>query len=229
MGTLNILNVARINNTKVIHTSTSEVYGTPLTLPINENHRNYAQSPYAASKIAADQLAISYFNSFDLPISIIRPFNTYGPRQSLRAVIPTIIGQLLDKKIKNVKLGNIYTTRDFNFIDDTVNGFIATINNKKINGEVINLGSSFEISIKKVFEIIKEITGINKKIYQEKSRIRPKKSELDRLYASNKKAKKLLSWKPKFSRLSGFKKGLKITIQWYKDNKSNYKNELYNL
>jgi len=184
-GALNVLQAAKNKSIKVIQTSTSEVYGSPLKLPIKETHRLYAQSPYAASKIGADQMALSFYNSFNLPVSILRPFNTYGPRQSLRAVIPTIFSQILDPKIKKIKLGNIYTTRDFNYIDDTIDGFISTINNNKIIGKTINLGNSYDISIKKIVELISKITKINKEIDSDKKRIRPKKSEVNRLCASN--------------------------------------------
>lgn len=228
-GTLNILESAKRRNTKIIQTSTSEVYGTPIKLPIKETHRLYAQSPYAATKIAADQLAISFYNSFNLPVSIIRPFNTYGPRQSLRAVIPTIISQMLNDKIEKIQLGNIYTTRDFNYIDDTVNGFIAAAKNNKIIGETINLGNSFEISVKEVVNKISKITKIKKKIDSEKKRIRPKKSEVDRLCASNIKAKKILNWKPKYEGIRGFEKGLKLTIEWFKKETINEKSKNYNL
>jgi len=228
-GTLNILESAKKKNTKVIQTSTSEVYGNPVELPIKETHQLNAQSPYAATKIAADQLAISFYNSFNLPVSIIRPFNTYGPRQSLRAVIPTIISQILNNKVEKIKLGNIYTTRDFNYIDDTVNGFVAAAKNNKIIGQTINLGNSFEISVKEVVNKVSKITKIKKKIDSEKKRIRPKKSEVDRLCASNMKAKKILNWKPKYEGIKGFEKGLKLTIEWFKNEKINEKSKNYNL
>ena len=229
-GTLNILNASLKSQIKVIHTSSSEVYGTPLSIPIKETHRLYSQSPYAASKVSADQLALSYFNSFNLPVSIIRPFNTFGPRQSLRAIIPTIITQILNKKIKKVKLGNITTTRDFNYIKDTINGFTSAINNKNIYGETINLGTGREISIKKIFQNVSEITKINKKLIHEKKRKRTNKSEIKRLCSSNLKAKKLLKWKPKFHSESKIKVALKETIDWYQNNKDQLnKSKIYNV
>lgn len=228
-GALNVLQAAKNKNIKVIQTSTSEVYGSPLKLPIKETHRLYAQSPYAASKIGADQMALSFYNSFNLPVSILRPFNTYGPRQSLRAVIPTIFTQVLNPKIKKIKLGNIYTTRDFNYIDDTVDGFISTINNNKIIGKTINLGNSYDISIKKVVELIGKITKIKKEIDSDKKRIRPKKSEVDRLCASNELAKKILNWKPKYVGQKGFEEGLKLTLNWFKNETSTDKSENYTL
>ena len=228
-GALNVLQAAKNKNIKVIQTSTSEVYGSPLKLPIEETHRLHAQSPYAASKIGADQMALSFYNSFNLPVSILRPFNTYGPRQSLRAVIPTIFTQVLNPKIKKIKLGNIYTTRDFNYIDDTVDGFISTINNNKIIGKTINLGNSYDISIKKVVELISKITKIKKEIDSDKKRIRPKKSEVDRLCASNELAKKILNWKPKYVGYKGFEEGLKLTLNWFKNETSTDKSENYTL
>ena len=228
-GILNVLQSTKNKNIRIIQTSTSEVYGSPLNLPIKETHRLYAQSPYAASKIAADQMALSFYNSFNMPISIIRPFNTYGPRQSLRAVIPTIFAQILNPKIKKIKLGNIHTTRDFNYIDDTVDGFISTINNNKIIGKTINLGNSSEISIKKVVDLVSKITKIKKDIDTDKKRIRPKKSEVDRLCASNELAKKMLHWKPKYEGLKGFNNGLKLTLNWFKNEINEDKSKNYTL
>lgn len=228
-GTLNILNSAKKYNVKVIHTSTSEVYGSPLEIPIKENHRLFPQSPYAASKTAADQFAIAFYNTYKIPVTIIRPFNTFGPRQSLRAVIPTIISQTLDKKIKYIKLGNINTTRDFCYIDDTINGFIKSINNNKIIGHTLNLGTGQEIKIKKIAELIGQITKIKKNIKIEKKRIRDKNSEVIRLCSSNVKAKKMLNWRPEYSNLSDLKKALKFTINWYKNNNFSNKNNLYNI
>ena len=228
-GLLNILNAARDSNVKkIIHTSTSEVYGTPQFVPITENHPIIGQSPYSASKIAADQIALSYEKSFKLPITILRPFNTYGPRQSARAVIPTIIVQLL--KEKNLKLGSLFPTRDFTYIEDTVDGFVNSIKNKKNIGEIINIGSGFEISIKELVKKIAKLMG--KKIFlkSENSRIRPKDSEVKRLFASTKKAKKILKWKPKFSKKNGFEKGLLKTIDWFSNSKNIklYKTDIFN-
>jgi dTDP-glucose 4,6-dehydratase len=228
-GTLNILNAAKKYNIKVIHTSTSEVYGSPTSIPIKEDHRLFPQSPYAASKTAADQIAIAFYNSYNLPITIIRPFNTFGPRQSLRAVMPTIISQTLDKSIKFIKLGNVNTTRDFCFIDDTINGFLKTINNNKIIGETINLGTGKEFKIKNIAELIGKITKMKKKIITDPKRIRDKNREVIRLCSSNKKAQKLLNWKPKYSGLNGFEYALKLTVDWYKENNLKNKNKLYNI
>ena len=218
-GTLNILEAAKRNKTKrVIITSTSEVYGTGQYLPIDEKHPLVGQSPYAASKISADQLAMSYYYSFDLPVTIIRPFNTYGPRQSFRAIIPTIIQQLLTNKKKEINLGNIKTTRDFSYVSDTVDGFVKSINAKS-NGEIINLGSGFEISIE---ELVKEIGYVLEEkviIKEDMKRLRPKKCEVERLKSSNIKAKKLLKWKPKFVGKKGLREGIKKTLNWFLKNK----------
>jgi len=215
-GLLNILSASKKlkNLRSLIHTSTSEVYGTPEKLPISEKHPLSAQSPYAASKIAADHLALSFYKSFQLPIKIVRPFNTYGPRQSTRAIIPTIITQSLKKN--KISVGSIFPTRDFVYVSDTVNGFIKSMNKKKTIGEVVNLGTGFEISIKDLISIIGNILGIKIKIEQSKVRKRPNKSEVTRLVASNSKAKKLINWKPNYSGREGLKKGLKNTIDWYK-------------
>jgi len=228
-GTYNILNNAKINNvSKTIITSTSEVYGTAQKVPIPENHPLNAQSPYAASKIAADQLALSFYKSYGLPVTIIRPFNTFGPRQSARAIIPTIITQLLHSN--TIQLGNLTPTRDFTYIEDTVEAFTKTIKENKIFGETINIGSNFEISIKDISNLIAEILGKDIKIKEDKSRIRPKESEVNRLLASTEKAKKILKWQPKYSGLEGFKRGLKKTISWFKNHKNleNYKSNIYN-
>ena len=230
IGTLNVLNAAIKNQTKVIHTSTSEVYGTPKKIPIDEKHRLFAQSPYAASKISSDQLALSYFSSFNLPVCVIRPFNTFGPRQSLRAIIPTIITQMLNDKAKEIKLGNTHTTRDFSYISDTVDGFFKTFNKNKIFGEVINLGTGKEISIRSIVKIVGELTKKDKKIIYENKRIRAKKSEITRLCSSNLKAKKILKWQPKYVNKNGFKIAIKKTIDWYKDKKYQFeKSKIYNL
>lgn len=229
-GTLNLLRCIKENDKlSLIHTSTSEIYGTPKVLPITETHPTSAQSPYAASKVGADHLALSFYKSYNLPISIIRPFNTFGPRQSLRAVIPTIILQALNNK-KSIKLGNIHSTRNFNYISDTVDGFIATIEKKNIFGEIINIGSNYDISIK---DTVKEVSKlINKKIsiIAEDIRKRPKKSEVDKLKASGLKAKKLLNWVPAYKGKLGFIKALRKTIDWYSDHKNRkiFKDNIYN-
>ena len=219
-GTYNILNASKINNVKkTIITSTSEVYGTAQTIPILESHPLNAQSPYAASKIGGDQLALSFYRSYKLPVSIIRPFNTFGPRQSTRAIIPTIITQILNKN-SNVKLGNLSPTRDFTFVEDTADSFVQALKSNKINGETINIGNNFEISIKDIIGIIKNDFGYDFKVVLDKKRVREKKSEVFRLITSNKKAKKLIHWKPKYEGIEGFKLGLKKTIQWFKDPKN---------
>tara|TARA_Y100000590_G_C15747811_1_gene1022884 strand:- start:10861 stop:11856 length:996 start_codon:yes stop_codon:yes gene_type:complete len=230
-GTYNILNAAKSNNVlKTIITSTSEVYGTAQKVPILESHSLNAQSPYAASKIAGDQLALSFHKSFGLPVSIIRPFNTFGPRQSARAIIPTIIIQLLKNK-KIIKLGNLSPTRDFTFVDDTTDAFIKAMKTKNINGEVINIGNKFEISIKEILEILVKDFGYNFNVKIEKKRIRKKNSEVQRLFSSNAKAMKILNWSPKHGGISGFKKGLKKTIDWFNkpENLQNYKSDIYNI
>ena len=218
-GTMNLLNSAKKYKVKrFIQTSTSEVYGTARYIPIDEKHPLSGQSPYAASKIASDQLALSYYRSFDLPVTVLRPFNTFGPRQSLRAVIPTIISQCLFND-GIVKLGNINTTRDFVFVNDTVNAFRLAIKNKNILGEVINIGNNFEISIKEIIKNISQITNKKIKIKIENKRIRAKKSEVYRLYSDNRKAKKILKWKLNYSGINGFRKGLSETINWQLNNR----------
>lgn len=219
LGTLNILEACRkykIN--RMLQTSTSEVYGSAQYTPIDEKHPLNAQSPYAATKIAADQLALSYFRSFNLPVTVIRPFNTFGPRQSLRAVIPTIISQCLFND-GVIKIGNVNTTRDFVYINDTINAFKLAIKNKNILGEVTNIGNNFEISIKDIIKTVSEITNKKIEIKIEKIRIRSKKSEVHRLYSDNRKAKKILKWKLSYPGINGFKKGLSETINWQLNNR----------
>ena len=214
-GTLNVLQAARINEvSKIIHTSTSEVYGTAQFVPISEIHPLNGQSPYSASKIAADQIAYSFFSSFNCPVSICRPFNTYGPRQSLRAVIPTIITQLING-VKKIKLGNVNATRDFNFVTDTISGFVAIMLSEKSIGEVFNIGSNYEITISKVFEIISEKMNLNAEIEFDQERIRPEKSEVQRLWADNSKAINFLDWAPEYNQIFGLEKGLQETINWF--------------
>ena len=230
-GTLNILQAAReFNIHRLIHTSTSEVYGTAKFVPITEEHPLQGQSPYSASKIGADQLANSFFTSFDLPVVTVRPFNTYGPRQSARAVIPTIITQIANGK-NEIKLGAISPTRDFNYIKDTVDGFIAALNSKNGLGEVINLGSNYEVSIGETAEIIAEVMNAEIKIINDKQRLRPKESEVERLWADNSKAKDLFGWEPKYGNREGLSKGLRETATWFLDSKNldMYKSDIYNL
>ena len=230
-GTLNVLQAAReLDTERVIHTSTSEVYGTARFVPITESHPLQGQSPYSATKIAADQLAYSFYSSFELPVVIVRPFNTYGPRQSARAVIPTIITQIAKGKRK-IELGSITPTRDFSYVADTVNGFIAALERKNGLGEVVNLGSNFEISIRDTAELISEIMKVEIEIRSKDERTRPANSEVERLWADNSKAKQLFGWQPSYSGIDGFKQGLTSTIDWFTQTKNldSYKTEMYNL
>lgn len=230
-GTLNVLQAARsLNVERIIHTSTSEVYGTARFVPITEEHPLQGQSPYSASKIGADQLAYSFYTSFELPVITIRPFNTYGPRQSARAVIPTIITQLANG-LDVLKLGSIHPTRDFNYVQDTVDGFIAALKAENAFGETINLGSNFEISIGDTVNVIAELMNKSITIETDDKRLRPKDSEVERLWADNKKAADMLHWKPKYGGLEGFKAGLSKTIEWFSkpENLSNYKSDIYNV
>ena len=229
-GTYNVLKSSQKNNiSKIIITSTSEVYGTAQTVPIKENHPLNAQSPYAATKIAADQLALSFYRSFDLPVTILRPFNTYGPRQSARAVIPTIISQLVIKN-KFLRMGNLKPTRDFTYVEDTVEAFILALK-KNISGEIINIGNKFEISIEDILDIFKKDFNYDFKVVIDQNRVRSKKSEVFRLLASDLKAKKLLQLKPRYQGIVGFKKGLEKTIEWFNnpDNIRFYKSDIYNI
>lgn len=224
-GTLNVVQAARdLGTPKIIHTSTSEVYGTAQAVPITEEHRLQGQSPYSASKIGADQIALSFHHAFATPVSVVRPFNTYGPRQSVRAVIPSIIVQLA-RGAGNIKLGALHPTRDFSYIGDTVRGFIAAAETDKSVGEVINLGSNFEISIGETARLIAEIMGVNLGIEEEQVRLRPRNSEVERLWADNGKALDLLGWRPEYAGLDGFRRGLKETVSWFTkpENLSRYK------
>jgi len=221
-GTLNLLNIAKNSNIKkFIHTSTSEVFGSAQYLPMDEDHPVNCQSPYAASKAGADSLVMSYQKSFGLPVSIIRPFNTFGPRQSLRAVIPTIISQTLFNGGK-IKLGNIKTKRDYTYIKDTVNAFKLAIKNSKCIGEHINIGNNFDISIRDIVKTVEKITNIRTQIIFDSQRVRPKTSEVNKLKSSNNKAKKILNWKPKLKGKKGFEIGLKKTINWIYNNKESF-------
>lgn len=229
-GALNILQAARRHNVmRVVQTSTSEVYGSAQYIPIDEAHPLRPQSPYAASKVGADQLALSFHASFDLPVGILRPFNTYGPRQSARAVIPTIISQLANKS--KVKLGSLSPTRDFSFVQDTANGFLAAAQSDAIVGQTINLGSGFEISIKDTAETIAKIMNAKLELVDDRQRVRPENSEVERLHASIDKAKTILGWQPQLKGLAGFETGLKQTIEWFSNpaNLARYKADRYNL
>ncbi|MCL6479867.1 MAG: GDP-mannose 4,6-dehydratase, partial [Peptococcaceae bacterium] len=203
--------------------------GTARFVPINEEHPLQAQSPYAATKIAADQLAMSFYYSFGLPVSIIRPFNTYGPRQSARAVIPTVITQVAGGK-RSIKLGALHPTRDFNYVKDTVRGFIAAAESERSVGEVINIGSNFEISIGDTVRLISEIMGVGVEVETDQARLRPEMSEVNRLWADNTKAKELLGWEPQYGGLDGFRRGLTETVDWFinPDNIKGYKTDIYN-
>lgn len=226
-GTLNVLQAARQLKTKrVLVTSTSEVYGTAQFVPITEEHPFQGQSPYSATKIGADRLAESFYRSFDLPVTIVRPFNTFGPRQSARAVIPTIITQL-QNGFEEIKLGSLSPTRDFLYVKDTANGFIEIAKTDKTIGEEVNIATQSEISIGELAEeLIKQINP-RAKIALYEDRIRPEKSEVNRLFGSNEKIKRLTNWKPKYT----LEEGLKETIDWFakKENLAKYKADIYNL
>jgi dTDP-glucose 4,6-dehydratase len=230
-GTLNIVQAAReLGVKKVVHTSTSEVYGTARFVPITEEHPLQGQSPYSASKIGADQIAMSFYSSFETPVAIIRPFNTYGPRQSARAVIPTIITQIANGK-RVLKLGAIHPTRDFNYVADTVNGFIAVAESDDAVGQVINVGSNYEVSIGDTVRMIAEVMGAQVEIETDEVRLRPEKSEVERLWADNSKAARLLGWKPQYGGLEGLRVGLTQTAEWFSnpENLRSYKSDTYNI
>ena len=228
-GTLNIVQAAReLGVGKVVHTSTSEVYGTAQFVPITEEHPLQGQSPYSASKIGADQIALSFYTSFETPVAVLRPFNTYGPRQSARAVIPTLISQIAAGK-KEIQLGATTPTRDFSYVTDTASGFIQALESKEIIGTVTNLGSGFEISIGKTAELIASLMGATVTFTTDNNRIRPEKSEVERLFASYEKAKQRMGWEPEYGGEEGFKKGLTKTIEWFSNpkNLSRYKIDNY--
>ena len=214
-GTLNVVQAARdLDVERIIHTSTSETYGSAQFVPITEDHPLVGQSPYAASKIGADQLALSYWRSFETPVIVLRPFNTFGPRQSTRAVIPTIITQIASGKTE-IKLGALKPTRDFNFVQDTCSAFLAVSESEKTLGQVINAASNFEVSIKDVASIIGEVMNVDIKITTDELRLRPEASEVNRLFGDNSKLKHLTNWNPKYVGINGFRKGLEITAKWF--------------
>lgn len=226
-GTLNICQAAKENGcSRIIHTSTSEVYGTAQYVPIDENHPIQPQSPYSASKIGADAMAMSFFNAFSLPVTIARPFNTYGPRQSARAVIPTIITQIAAGK-KSIKLGDVSPTRDFNYVLDTCRGMIALAESDQTIGETVNIGSNYEISVGDTLNIIRELMHSNVEFVTDEQRIRPKNSEVFRLWCDNTKINTLTGFTPKYS----IREGLQHTIDWFTkaDNLSRYKIDIYNV
>ena len=224
-GTYNVLQAAKELGLKnVVITSTSETCGTAQYVPMDEKHPFNAQSPYAASKVAADQLALSYYRSFDLPVKIVRPFNNYGPRQSSRAIIPTIITQIL-KGVKPIRLGNLHPTRDFTFVEDTVSGFLAIFESKGLFGEITNIGMNEEISIGNLAKRIVDLMGENFDTMMEDIRIRPEESEVDRLRCDNTKIRTFTSWKPQYD----LDKGLKQTIEWMTEHVDQYKVDIYNV
>jgi dTDP-glucose 4,6-dehydratase len=216
-GTLNVLQAARdLGVSKIIHTSTSEVYGTARFVPITEEHPLQGQSPYSASKIGADQIALSFYCSFGTPVTIVRPFNTYGPRQSARAVIPTIISQIAAGQ-KVIRLGSLHPTRDFNYVSDTVSGFMAALKSECGVGEAINIGSNYEVSIGETVALIAELMQAEIEIETDDVRIRPDKSEVERLWADNAKAQRLLGWSPEYAGKAGLRLGLEETITWFRE------------
>ena len=226
-GTLNICQASLESDVeRVIHTSTSEVYGTAQYVPIDEQHPLQPQSPYSASKIGADAIAMSFFNSFDLPLTIARPFNTYGPRQSARAVIPTIISQIASGK-KQIKLGDVTPTRDFNYVADTCRGFLELARCDKAIGETVNIGSNFEISVGDTLNIIRELMSSDVEFITEEQRLRPEKSEVFRLWCDNKKIRELTGFEPSY----GIREGLKATVDWFTQpkNLAKYKADIYNV
>ena len=230
-GTLNIVQAARdLGVGRVIHTSTSEVYGTARFVPITEEHPLQGQSPYSASKIGADQIAMSFYSSFGTPVTIMRPFNTYGPRQSARAVIPTIITQIAGGN-RRIKLGALHPTRDFNYVTDTVAGLMAALRTQRAVGEIINLGSNFEISIGETARAIAELMQVEVELCADEQRLRPDKSEVLRLWAANEKAREMLGWRPHYGDGDGFRRGLAETIGWFTKpaHLSHYRSDVYNL
>jgi NAD dependent epimerase/dehydratase len=230
-GTLNIVQAAReLGVSKVVHTSTSEVYGTARFVPITEEHPLQGQSPYSASKIGADQIAMSFYSSFETPVAIIRPFNTYGPRQSARAILPTVITQIAAGE-RRLKLGALTPTRDFNFVKDTVRGFIAVAESPKSVGQVINIGSDYEISVGDSVKLIAELMGVEVTIESDAARLRPENSEVQRLWADNTRARELLGWKPDWAGREGLARGLRETIAWFREssNLARYKTGIYNV
>lgn len=226
-GTLNICQASKENGVqRIIHTSTSEVYGTALYVPIDEKHPKQPQSPYSASKIGADMMAMSYFNAFNLPVTVARPFNTYGPRQSARAIIPTIISQIASG-MKEIKLGDLSPTRDFNFVKDTCRGFIAIAESEETIGKEINIATNFEISMQDTLEVIKNIMKSDVQFITDEQRLRPEKSEVFRLWGDNTLITSLTNWKPEYN----INSGLEETIQWFlnQENLRKYKATIYNV
>ncbi len=230
-GTLNVVQAAReLGTERVVHTSTSEVYGTARFVPITEAHPLQGQSPYSASKIGADQMAQSFFSSFNTPVATIRPFNTYGPRQSARAVIPTIITQVASGA-RQIKLGAMHPTRDFNYVQDTVRGFVAVAECDAAVGQVVNVGSNYEVSVGDTARLIAELMGREVEFTSDEQRMRPPGSEVERLWADNTLARELTGWAPEYPGVEGLTRGLRETIEWFgqPDNLRRYKAGLYNI
>ena len=230
-GTLNVVQAARdLGTERVVHTSTSEVYGSARFVPITEAHPLQGQSPYSASKIGADQMAQSFFSSFNTPVATIRPFNTYGPRQSARAVIPTIITQVASGA-HQIKLGAVHPTRDFNYVQDTVRGFVAVAECDAAVGRVVNVGSNYEVSVGDTARLIAELMGRQIEFTSEEQRMRPAGSEVERLWADNTLARELMGWTPEYPGVEGLKRGLRETIEWFgqPNNLRRYKAGLYNI
>ena len=230
-GTLNVVQAAReLGVERVVHTSTSEVYGTARFVPITEAHPLQGQSPYSASKIGADQMALSFHSSFDTPVAVIRPFNTYGPRQSARAVIPTIITQVASGT-RAVKLGAMHPTRDFNYVQDTVRGFVAVAECDAAVGQVVNIGSNYEITVGDTARLIAELMGREVEFTSDEQRMRPLGSEVERLWADNTLARELMGWTPEYAGVEGLSRGLRKTIEWFGEpaNLRRYKAGLYNI
>ncbi|HEY6915438.1 MAG TPA: NAD-dependent 4,6-dehydratase LegB [Paludibacter sp.] len=224
-GTYNVLQSGRqLGVEKIMVTSTSETYGTAQYVPIDEKHPMVGQSPYSATKIGADQLSISYFKSFDLPVKIVRPFNTYGPRQSARAIIPTVISQILNGQT-SLKLGNLSPTRDLTFVKDTANGFLQIAKADGLFGEITNIGMSEEITIGNLVQLIADLIGTSVEIISDEQRIRPDKSEVERLFCDNRKITANTDWRPNYT----LESGLKETIEWIKNNLSYFKSDIYNV
>lgn len=230
-GTLNVLQAARRHRVgKVLHTSTSEVYGSARFVPITEEHPLQAQSPYSATKIAADQMALAFHASFGTPVSVIRPFNTYGPRQSARAIIPTVISQIAAGE-RDIRLGSLHPTRDFSFVADTVAGFLAALRTEAGIGEVLNLGTGHEISIAELVRLVAQLMKVTVSVNLDETRVRPAASEVDRLCASNEKARRLLDWAPAYAGEDGLRRGLTLTAEWFTQsaNIARYKTGRYNI
>ena len=224
LGTQNILEAVRFHRIpRMVHISTSEVYGSAQTVPIAESHPLVGQSPYSASKIAADQLAYSYWSSFETPVTTVRPFNTYGPRQSNRAVIPAIVSQLLDHP-EYVQLGTLDTTRDLTYVEDTAAGIISTALGTGGEGEVFNLGTGDEWSVREILSTISSILGVNPEIREDSSRMRPAKSEVVRLVSDNSRVREAFAWAPRFTGHEGLERGLGLTIEWFRKNLDSYMN-----